>query len=191
MKIDWELFYKKWHFIPHTIPVKEGAHGVYIRLSKKRGVKILVNETIKEYTQLKTLKELKHSSIWKQAKKEFSFLKKAYKTKMTPKPFCLTYVYNELGFFYPAIVMEHIQGEPLYKAFVEKFLTEQVSQKGKFLSKYSKKEDEGIHWQDYVFEKFSLMGLVHEDLSESNCLVTDKNLIKIIDLGLATEIMGK
>ena len=187
MKLDWFLWNKKWLRIPYTHPVSEGAHGVYIQLSKKRGIKILVNEVWNKYEQHKTLKELKSSTLWKSAKEEVDSLKKAHKSKLTPKVFLLTYIYNELGNFYPAIVMEHIKGIPLYKAQIEKFLSEKVTATGRFISKFDNKPKNKLDWQDYVFDKFNELGLIHEDLSESNCLVTTSGQLKVIDLGLVSK----
>jgi hypothetical protein len=86
-----------------------GCYGYYYRLKNGRGIKVICDNNVND------------GSLVAGAKEEFKHLKMAYKCRHAlferigiriPKPIKFTYVDLD-GDRYPAIVMEHIQGNSL------------------------------------------------------------------------------
>lgn len=163
----------------------EGSQGCYVKYSKNKGVKIILNDLNGKYCNITSEEELMNHPIWWETQKEYEYLNQSYKSSITPKVYLITAIkINNL--YYPGIVMQHIQGDPLYIAKPMKKLKEQVDKYGKILSYNNIKN--GIPLLDFIKKTLKKFKIQHLDLNSSNILVTKSNKIKVIDFGLAKKI---
>ncbi len=136
-----------------TLTVKDrqrkngGAFGTYYKLSPRRGVKVLD-------AAYDTIKEAKQSVTYRAAKEEAWLLKKAYKSKITPKCYGIKIVEVD-GYYSVGIVMTHM-GDLTLSEFMR-------TRKAK---KFYHRNIEGE-----LLKKLDKVGITHCDLHNHNIMV--------------------
>ena len=128
----------------------EGAFGTYYKISSVRGVKVLA------CSGYGTIAEAKRSYSWREAKKEYKLLRKAYKTNYSPKPHGLAIV-KDGDKYRVGIVMQHISGK------------EYDDVDGPTHQKLNKRYQDGV--SDFLSNKLRKVGIVHDDLHGSNIII--------------------
>jgi len=150
-----------------------GSCAFYIKQNSKTGIKIWFKSKSKD------LESLKQSYVWKNAKKEFSILKKLRGSGLSPIPFELVVCQSpDSPFLYPAIIMEHIESKTLSDCFYNW-------------------PQQSYQFDDQLYDAHSLskkldshlkgLGIKHNDLHFGNILIGKKS-IKIIDFNLSKNI---
>ena len=150
-----------------------GSCAFYIKQNSRRGIKIWFKSKSKD------LISLKKSYAWKNAKKEFSILKKLASSGLSPLPFDLVVVQSpDSQYLYPAIIMEHIESKTLSDCFYH-----WPSQ----IYKFNEELYDAHSLSDELDNYLKDLGIKHNDLHFGNILIAKKG-IKIIDFNLSKNI---
>lgn len=156
--------------------IGEGAHGIYYRLNKSRGIKII------KAWESKTAKEAADyiRNTWDEA----MALKRAYKTGITPKlhKVCVAQFGKK---FYPAILMQHFENYVTFDKAVGRY---GYYSQLKFAKKLKLSDINHINeFYNMINDILEDKNLYHNDLHGNNVLVkVQKNgeisSFKLIDL---------
>lgn len=153
----------------------EGSYGTYYRISKTKGIKVISTDKSLHLT----IKDLKSSLRWKLAKREFNLQKKASKLPFVSRPYKLIPIFlPETGSYYPAIIMDHIEGKSLISYKRMKRCVLNLGRKKIHFSNFHdlresfRKELRSIH-------------IKHGDIFERNVLIQKDKSVKLVDFGLA------
>lgn len=166
--------------------LKEGCYGIYFKLSKRIGIKVITaykskDQQVSDFT---SSLDLKGSKLWSSAEKEFLTLKKLQVTKITPRAIKLTQVLmTKTNLLYPAIIMEHIEGEVFEETEKNVFLLNHKKLEVDIIS-YKNSNDGFLprNIKEAITTELRHYGIKHKDLHNHNVLVSGNN-IKIIDFG--------
>lgn len=167
--------------ISHFSENLEGYYGQYINLKNGQGIKIIrVEPSGCEQIVIKTKEKLLKSRTWKKAVRELSALKMLEGSKLTPKGYKVVAVRCLKGFWYPGIIMDHIEGKGFSSA-------KRCIIDGKTIiidEDTLETDDLGVpkNISKLINQKFKPFGVKHLDLHEGNLLV-EKGKLKVIDLG--------
>ncbi len=146
--------------------IGKGLFGKYFQLSKNKGVKIFGRGFLSKERVI-------NSKQMTNAIKEASLLKISEKSNLSPKFYSVT-IAKYKNKFYPAIVMQHINGTNAIELW-EKHGSFSIK-KGKL--SLSPKGQEPAKFAKKVLLKNKIN---HKDLHYNNIIVTKKNNIKVID----------
>jgi tRNA A-37 threonylcarbamoyl transferase component Bud32 len=146
-----------------TLPLQKhqakGVYGKYFKLSKTKGIKILIS------TGFKTRETALESWAFRKAKKEMKLLKKASKSKIVPKCYGVKIVWNEKrSLFEVGIIMQHL-GETTLANHIKKY------------KKYKEKETSILDKLQETIKKYKIK---HNDLHANNVMIF-KNKFFVID----------
>lgn len=135
---------------------EEGVFSGYYKLNEIQGLKVLQCEG---YT---SIKKLRKSRMWRHATRESSILKKVQKrVTFTPK-FFETVPVKYGRYFFPGILMQHIEGE--------------------LLCSYYRNKDERESILEELQDKLEEFDIIHEDLHGGNAIFCKElNMIYVID----------
>ncbi len=141
-----------------------GSYGRYYYWKHNIGFKLI------NWSRHRSIKKLIQSQEWKDAADEAKCLKRASKlTKITPKFFALRIL--KLGiFYYPAIFMEHIQGEMLIDIVI----------------KNNWDDEYRLYLEKTYAAKLKKIGIKHLDVHMENIIIPNSKKLaqfRIIDLG--------
>lgn len=170
----------------------QGVYGSYFQISKRRGLKVITSDKVEENPVHLSLEALKKSRIWKNAQSEFDFLKKVESTKLSPKAYKLLIAKDPISDnYYPAILMDHIEGEVFNLTEKSAF---KVGSEVLHIDiwAHKRKAHQTNHRmprviQEKVLAKLHSCGVHHPDLHDDNVIVQGSN-IRVIDFGLARNI---
>lgn len=154
----------------------QGAYSYYIKISPKKGIKILAKKS-----NFKTLKSLMSSGFKRQASREFNLLHLlSKKTNITPKGERIVYL-KDLNSkkVYIGILMDHVQGKSLVKLY---------NKNPKRRYSFNGKKYLASNLRNHLERFLKTKGVFHRDLHFNNIFVTDSGKVKVIDFGLAHRI---
>lgn len=158
----------------------EGGSGVYYKISKNRGLKVLLDTN--KYCH--TINELKRSRYWKKCKTEFLAQKIMSKSGVALKVFNLTYVYSfQYNCFFPAIEMEHFEHSGKDNLKLDNFILKKTVTLGESKISIFSFSDLISHIEKALRKE----GLIHGDLHRGNILIKNSN-VKLIDFGIVHQI---
>lgn len=155
--------------------VGSGVFGQYYKLSKYKGIKILTMYASRKLNS--AIIDLTHASD------EAMAIKKAQKSKMTPKLYTVC-VAQKGKYFYPAIMMEHLHGYVEFYKVLRRYSDQELRfNKNLKLGKVINAE----HLYSLLRKRLSdRVGGFHYDMHWNNVLVKHKNnminSIRIVDL---------
>jgi predicted Ser/Thr protein kinase len=159
---------------------KKGLFGTYTLVDKDTGVKIFyhLGLTIKELWSNKTLDSVRVPENWNSVLDEAIILKQAQTSNISPKyyGFNIVKVRNK---YYPAILMEHIEGKNLVEWQFKQFLVKS----GKIVPV---KNQKNIHIyegeiQIHIRETLAKVQVSHNDLHYNNVFISKDKTIQVID----------
>jgi len=150
-------------------PLSSGLFGKYFRISKNRGVKVFG----KGHRKIETI--FSRPKTYLSAQKECELLKKAEKSKISPKFAQLVIVIYRKK-FYPAIKMQHFGGDILYNH--DRYLKPSYA----YVNRFGEiKKNKTIKMKSFILNKLKKAKIVHIDLHSANVMVNSQGKVRVID----------